>query len=539
MPSPVDNPYYDRAYDFYNQNLKDSAFFNFSRAKDLFVENNDSLNAANCLIVMAIIQKDQGDFFGAQETAVEAVDYLDKENPKHHVYLSTNYNNLGAATSALGDKDKAITFYNQAIKFSSDSALTRTYLNNLGRLYQDKEEYPLAISLYRTVLKNEKKGTKDFARVLTNYATAMWQYDKSYNPLHDFTLALNIRKQQKDLLGQNSSYAHFADYYEKINRDSSLYFARKQYQIANRTNRAEDRVKALKRLIRLNPMDSVTLYFARYQQLIDSIQLARTAAKNQFALIRYEVEKNKADNLRLQKENAEKASRLTRQRAITGSVSLLFLVATVGGSFWYRKRRLRLELETQNKIKASLLKTSRKVHDVVANGIYRVMTEIEYKDKIDREKILDRLEDMYHKSRDISYEAEEYPSLEKPVNQQITDLLKSFASDKHRVLIAGNEAEIWQQIDPDVYDQIKHVLQELMVNMKKHSQAEHVVIRFSVVGADLYVYYKDDGIGFPVDVVHGNGLSNTGNRINNIGGKINFVSEPGKGLKVEVIIPTR
>src|SRR5690606_26850726 len=500
-------------------------------------EHKDSLNVANCLINMAITQKDQGDYFGAQETALEAIDYLNTDNPEHYVYLSTNYNNLGVATNALGDKDRAIDFYNLAIKFAADSALVRTYRSNLGRLYQEKKDYSRAISIYSAILQEENKGTTDFARILTNYATAMWQYQKSYNPVKDLTHALSIRKQKNDLWGQNSSYAYLSDYYEKIKPDSSLYFARKQYAIAKVINSASDQASALKRLIRLSSIDSARAYFAVYHQLTDSIQQARAAAKNQFALIRYEVEKNKADNLRLEKENAQKQRRLVRRRASTCASIFLLLIATGGGSLWYKRRKQRLELEAQHKIKETQLNISKKVHDVVANDIYRVMTEVEYKDDLDREGLLDKLEVIYNQSRDISHNVDQLPVIEVPYNEQISALLRSFATDHRRVSIAGNDAEQWADISKRVKNEVKYVLQELMVNMKKHSQAEQVVVRFEKSDRQLKIFYKDNGIGIPKVKSEGKGLTNTVSRIENLGGEIIFASEPGKGLSITANIP--
>lgn len=528
---------YNEALTYLDRGVADSAFLVFENAKNIFLEHKDSLNVANCLINMAITQKDQGDYFGAQETALEAIDYLNTGNPEHYVYLSTNYNNLGVATNALGDKDRAIDFYNLAIKFAADSALVRTYRSNLGRLYQEKKDYSRAISIYSAILQEENKGTTDFARILTNYATAMWQYQKSYNPVKDLTHALSIRKQKNDLWGQNSSYAYLSDYYEKIKPDSSLYFARKQFAIAKVINSASDQASALKRLIRLSSIDSARAYFAVYHQLTDSIQQARAAAKNQFALIRYEVEKNKADNLRLEKENAEKQSRLVRQRAITGASIFLLLIATGGGSLWYKRRKQRLELEAQHKIKETQLNISKKVHDVVANDIYRVMTEVEYKDDLDREGLLDKLEVIYNQSRDISHNVDQLPVIEVPYNEQISALLRSFATDHRRVSIAGNDAEQWADISKRVKNEVKYVLQELMVNMKKHSQAEQVVVRFEKSDRQLKIFYKDNGIGIPKVKSEGKGLTNTVSRIENLGGEIIFASEPGKGLSITANIP--
>src|SRR5690606_31043506 len=137
----------------------------------------------------------------------------------------------------------------------------------------------------------------------------------------------------------------------------------------------------------------------------------------------------KADNLRLQKENVEKAYQISRQRIWTAMVVVLAVVFLAAGVYWYWKRRQRMEHEAQNRIKAHRLKTSKKVHDVVANGLYRVMAELENQNTIDRESILDRLEDMYEKSRDISYETEELPVTQRDVHEKVAHVRASFATD--------------------------------------------------------------------------------------------------------------
>jgi tetratricopeptide (TPR) repeat protein len=533
----VQNPDIDKAYEYLERGVDDSAFFAFSKAKDIYIEAGDSLNVANCLINMAITQKDQGDYFGAQETALQATNYLDESNPEHYIYLSTNYNNLGAATVKLSDFGQAVTFYELALQFSNDSLNTLIYQNNIAICYQQLKKYDKALRIYVRVHEEIKSSRIEYARVLSNLARTKWLADSTYPAADELLTSLNIRKEENDQWGLHASYVHLTDYYAHTRPDSALWYARKMYEAANEIQSPDDQVYALSKLIELSPEGKAKEYFHTYQLLTDSLHQARAAAKNQFALIRYEVEKNKADNLRLQKENAEKINRLTRQRFFTGSLVFLFILSVLGGRFWYRKRKQRLELEAQHKIKASQLKTSRKVHDVVANGIYRVMSEIENKEDIDREGILDKLEGVYHKSRDISYEAEESLPAEQTYVQQITELLTSFANEQHKVLIVGNESQLWDYVNENVKTEIKHMLQELMVNMRKHSHTDQVVIRFEKTDAQLKIYYKDNGVGMKNVDSQGNGLKNTVSRMKNIEGQITFASELGKGLKVEIAIP--
>ncbi|RKO68527.1 ATP-binding protein [Sphingobacterium puteale] len=535
--SKVNNPDFDKAYLYIDEGKADSSFFFFDKARQVFLDNKDSLGVAKCLVNMAITLKDQSDYFGAQETALQAVSYMTPHDTKHHIYLSTNYNNLGVASAALNQYKPALSFYELALKFSTDSVNTFIYQNNIAICYQNLRDYSKAIQLYETLLRKNNSSSKRFALILSNLARTKWLENKNYNAERELLKALSIRDREKDLVGLNASYAHLSDYYEDKSPALALHYANKMYEVSKKIKRADNEVNAMARLIELTPSGLAKNYFKTYQHLSDSIQLARAAAKNQFALIRYEVEKNKAENLRLEKENTEKQNRLIRQRAITGASIFLLLLAVGGGTLWYKRRKQRLELEAENKVKETQLHLSKKIHDVVANGIYRVMTEIEYKEDIDREGMLDKLEHMYNQSRDISHDVEQKTITEIPYSEQIAELLKSFAADHRRVFIAGNETKLWTNVNKRVKDEIKHVLQELMVNMKKHSQADQVVIRFETSGQQLKIVYKDNGIGMPQEKTQGKGLSNTVSRIESLGGEIIFVSELGKGLSVTTNIP--
>ncbi len=533
--TPVENPYYDYAVEYVEKGKLDSAFIALDQASELFVESKDSLGTAYVFLRIAIALTERNDYFGSQETSLEALRYLNPENERHHVYLSSNYNNLGIATYNLKDFDRALTFYESAITYSSDSSSRLVYLNNIARVYHDKKKFDKAIAIYERILA-QTENKREYARVLTNLTLSRWRKNPDQNVAADFLSALHIREQDQDLWGLNSSYSHLADYYVGREPDSALFYAHKCYDVAKVISSADDQIRALERLIRFSPPDSIPRYFKTYTQLTDSVTAARTADKNQFALIRYEVEKNKAENLRLQQENEQRMLQVSRQRILTACIGLLAIVLLVTGSYWYKKRKQRLELEAQNRIKSDRLRTSKKVHDVVANGLYRVMAEVENRHDIDRDGILDRLEEMYEKSRNISYEAEGAADIQMDYHRQLAELITSFATDSTKVLIAGNDPDLWKSVSKEAKYEIHHIIQELMVNMRKHGRATHTVIRFERYASRLAIHYADDGVGLPSDFKKGNGLINTGNRIKNLHGDINFDSG-ADGLKIRLSFP--
>ena len=484
---------------------------------------------------MAVIQSDAGDYFGSNESSLTSLKFLNKKNHKSFDCLSSNYNELGVNNLNLKNYDDALRYYDLAIQYSNDQASELVILNNKALVYREKQDYLEAIKIYNQILPKNEGNNIEHARALSNITLTKWLQDPRYHAASNFLKALQLRERSDDLWGQNSSYSHLSDYYSKTNTDSALFFAQKMYTVAKKIASPDDQLGALQKLINLSPSLSTKRYFEIYQQLNDSVTVARSAAKNQFALIRYESEKNFNDNLKLQKENTDKKYELIKQQILLFLTCLVLVSSIVTASFWFIKRKKKLTLESQNAIRNSQLKTSKRIHDVVANGLYRIMTEIENQNDIEKEYILDKIEDLYEKSRDISYE--NYLPNHQPFNETISTLLQSFATSSTKILIAGNAPTMWLKVNHGVKFEIEHIIQELMVNMRKHSGASNVGLKFKDNGNQIDIYYTDNGIGLSDAILYKNGLKNTGNRIEVIKGAITFDTKLDKGLKIHISFP--
>lgn len=477
---------------------------------------------------MAAIQSDEGDYFGSQENLLMSLRYLDEKKERDSSCLSSDYNELGTSSLNLKNYEAAIHYYDLALKFALNDGYKLIFLNNKAVVYQKLRAYTKAIAIYNDIIDKNKADKRAYARVLSNRARAKWLQDSSYSAAPEFWEALQIRVAEKDLWGQNASYSHLSDYYTHTHPDSALIYADKMYAISRQLSSPDDELEALQKLLLLGFPNHIQRYFARYQFLNDSLQTARNNAKNQFALIRYDAEKNKVENLRLQQENTERWLQIIQQRIMIygGIVVVAFGVITT--VIWYRKRKKSI-------IREQALKASKKVHDVVANGIYRTMTEIEHNDVIEKDKLLDNLEDLYEKSRNISYDKLEYNSV--PYHDEIARLLGVFKTERISVLTVGNDKLLWESVSKTAKIEVKYVLQELMVNMKKHSAANKVFIKFEKIADEIKIQYTDNGIGFSDEVKKGNGLKNTVSRITSIGGNVIFGSGELKGAKVLISFP--
>lgn len=523
------NIYYDKAFYFLDKKERDRAFYYFNLSKDNFLKNKDTIGIAKCIINMAIIQENGGDDYGSQEMSLSALKYLKTSNKNDLYYLAINYNNLGIINGKLKNYDKSIEFFQKAIYYTDDQINKIIYRNNLANVYRKTTRYNDASMIYNELMR-ENISEKEYSRILTNLAKTKFLQNQNYNPIPEFQKALKIRLKEKDNWGLNSSFAHLADYYTKVQPDSALSYAKKMYDVSKVIESPDDQIEALQKLISLESPQNSKRYFTVYLKLNDSLQTARNKAKNQFALIRYETEKNKSDFLKAKAESAERKNHIIQQYIIIAIIILLLISST----YIFKRRQKILQQEKLLEVKNTELKYSKKVHDVVANGLYHTMIEIQNQSELDKEKILNRIEKMYEESRDIAQDE----IIEKDFYSRFYKMINSYSSDHQRILPVGYKEDIWESLSDNVQSELYYSIREILVNMKKHSQAKWASLKFEKNKYNLTIRYTDNGIGIShLGNKRGSGLRNTENRIDSINGDIIFEKNPRGGLIIQITVP--
>ena len=102
----------------------------------------------------------------------------------------------------------------------------------------------------------------------------------------------------------------------------------------------------------------------------------------------------------------------------------------------------------------------------------------------------------------------------------------------------GFDSFDWSLIEEHKKIMVYRIVQELLVNMKKHSQCSLVVVTIKKNENKIVVDYSDNGIGINKEqLILKNGLQNVENRIKAIKGTINIDATSGKGFKVNFSFP--
>jgi len=85
------------------------------------------------------------------------------------------------------------------------------------------------------------------------------------------------------------------------------------------------------------------------------------------------------------------------------------------------------------------------------------------------------------------------------------------------------------------------VVKEAMNNVVKHSSASEVTLSLSLVEDTLEIRLKDNGRGFDPGTLaqsKRHGLKNMRARVEQLGGRLEATSEPGRGTEIRILLPS-
>lgn len=521
------------AYDFREIEQYDSAFFYYNKAKNTYRILKDSVQVGKKLIEMAKIQYRQADYYGSKESITEALEYLDFK--KDASYWPVAMNELGNNYFALKDYNNAVKSYKKAILNEKNTLHKILYKNNLANVYADNNQETLAIDLLEEVLNNIPSDFDkiEYARLVHNLAVARWKCNNK-DAFEDFQKALKIRRSYKDQWGLLSSYTSLLYYYYETDKKLAIQYADSIIQISKTTHTPNSEKEALTALLQLQPGNQKNK--DRYIFISDSLAKNELKVKNQYAFFRYQNQLEKDQILMLQAQSARRKAELAEQKnqkiIFLGVIGLLILL-TIFIVYYLKQRNFKERLQERHNTEKRI---SQQLHDELANDVFGLMMKMENREH-DTEH-LKLIEDIYTRVRNISHE-------NSPINshddflEDLKNLIKSFNSKEVKIITKGLEDIHWNLLEEEKCIVLYRTINELLVNMKKHSKASLVGLQFLYHKKNIRLSYKDNGVGFPDDLTFGFGLNNTVSRIQNSRGSFNFTSKLGNGISIEILVPAK
>jgi len=565
----IGNAYWDLAYYFQKKTIKDSAFYYYAEALDIYESIGDKSSAGRMYLNMANIQMKIKDYVGSEANTIKAIEHykLLQDNEK----LFRCYNLLGIILGDLKEYDRSLTYYNEALfyldKLPNISTKKASIINNIGVTNRNKEQYTIAIKNFENVLNTNNLYLKRpilYAKAISNLAITKLYNNDTVNVKRLLNRSIEIKRSHNDLSSLASSYYGLSEFniYQK-DTIKAIKNAHEALNLAIESNNNERLLSTLSLLATLD-QNNASKYFQKYTTLNDSLQTEERKQQNKFARIRFETDKFIANNLELESEKEV----LSKQKQIWIGIAIGFFL--LGLSIYIiinqraKNQKLRFDQQQQasnqeifnlmltQKQKVDEVKRmeqkriSEELHDgvlgkmlgarMILTGLNKRATEEAIQEK---SKALGSLQEIENEIRSISHE------LSHSAYQKISNFIDSvetlLANNKNTnigTFFHFNEDENWDSLDSDIKINVYRIIQETYQNSIKHSKCSFFEVTFYRNDEQFNVIMSDNGIGYNINKGRkGIGIRNITSRIDKLNGTFHIDSSEGKGTTISLNIP--
>ncbi|MGC1516679.1 MAG: ATP-binding protein, partial [Maribacter sp.] len=484
------------------------------------------------------------------------------------------YNVLGITQGALGEIEKSLSYYNEALFYLKKDTLNdfkkARILNNIGIVYKNNKQYNKAIENFKTVVSTNGLEMNEpglYAVGLSNLAASKLYNNDTVGINSAFSKAIAIKKKNNQIPSLAGTYFNYAEfkYYAK-DTTLAIEFAKKAEQLSIQSENNEKLLETWAFLAELDK-DNASNYFKKYRDLDDRLQKEERQLQNKFARIRFETDEFIAENVELE---SEKESLFKQKQMWTGIAAGFFLL---GLSIYIvvnersRKQKLRFDRqqqETNQEIFNLMLTQKQKVDEVkrmeqkriseelhdgvlgkmlgarmVLTGLNKRATEEAINEK---SKAISSLQEIENEIRTISHE------LSHSAYQKINNFTDSIAillqnSSTNTPITANfnfNVHEDWDALDGEIKINVYRIVQETFHNALKHAQCTEFNVTFDIDEDHFNIMISDNGKGFNVNKRRkGIGMRNIGSRVLKLNGVWNTHSIKGEGTTITMKFPLK
>jgi signal transduction histidine kinase len=499
---------------FYFSNLMQFAGASANRTIAIAQKINDSALIADAFAFKSYIYEELDSVAAAKSAAMMAKKFFPKF-PKNYKRSLITYSQIINQVAQLYVKlevtDSAYHYnklaFNFALQDNSKRALNMCY-STFGNIFSQKKEYDSALYYYNKSSEN--------CLLNRNYDIILWNkgkeiiiakkdYTKSYKLLIDGFALIDSLK--------------ISSFFQKLfYKDALSVFS---------DNKNANAISLLQqRIIALNTYESKD-----GNKLIQDISQKYVESEN--ALLR------------------SKFATLKSKRTITTFqvLSILLLASLVVLTFYFlyrRKKTKLLEFVAQQKaIEQERIRLARELHDGLGSmlsGIKHSFSSIKNNIQLDNKQDVDfnasieKLNTSIREIRNISHSMMDTDIL---LQNGLENALKDYCRNLNH---PGSMEIVFEGVElrntPLKEEQAFHILrivQELLQNALKHSQATQVIVQVGKHNNQLNITVEDNGVGFDMDKVvlkDGIGLKNITERLKILRGKMDIKSEIEKGTSV-------
>jgi signal transduction histidine kinase len=214
-----------------------------------------------------------------------------------------------------------------------------------------------------------------------------------------------------------------------------------------------------------------------------------------------------------------------------------------------RYRRRLATLAAQQAMERERMRIARDMHDEIGSKLTKIsyMSERAKRELQSGDSVAQKLDSIAGTSRDLLQTLDEIVWAVNPRNDTIASLASYFGSYAQRLLDLAGVAcglDIAEELpehplDPKFRQELFFSFKEALTNIVRHAHATQVWLRIAVRGRRLEVEVSDNGRGFNQSEPRAgsDGLANMKERLKNLGGVCEIVSDAKNGTSVRFSAP--
>ncbi|RUA35097.1 MAG: hypothetical protein DSY77_03420 [Bacteroidetes bacterium] len=557
---------YEKAKQYRRANKLDSAEILYLQITSSKNKHQPSkLLKANALNSLGLLYLSKGEQKKALESYYNSIKISIEINNKSG--LVNTYNNL--ANYYLADNKKiALEYYRKAIDLLSslEEYKKNAVINmNIGLLYSSNDfemmNYDSAVYYYLNALESFQ-ATNDSSNLSLLYNNLGFLYEKKENysaSIENYNKSINLKSELEDLHGLATSRLNLGNVYLKQNRfKESLEQYEKSLELSESIGDSNLKMHLYSNMVKakmgIGAVEEASLLFQKYNNLRDSLFDQDKMEEIKDLETRYETarkeEEIRAQRIAIERENFQKKLFL--------SLSILLVILMLS-TIWFFIQKQKYLKQLKNEEIANM-RTEQELKEL--NAMMHGQEE-------ERNRIASDLHDRLGarlSSIKLLFQSSDIPAAADKVLQNINEAIKETREISHNLstdllsrfgletalkdtIRTINEAEkikadlsiygLQNRLSVDIERNIYHIILELINNTIKHAKANLINLQISQSENEINVFYEDDGVGFDVQNVadSGMGMRSIYARVNTINGAVYFNSKPGGGINVVLSIP--
>ena len=571
-----------------------------NKAKDLYMEAEsllqhvDQAQQVKAAHYRARLWGNYGALLQREDRTNEYVDILLEkviplaERTGDTTLIGNNYQNLAMNLMNLQEYTKADLYYDKALsllgKKENASEERLTLYVNAARNALFAKDYNRSANLLDTasviadIIPNSTYTPMYHAVAGSHYA-ATENYEKAHKHFSEGLLA--AKRLKNEALTATILYDQFKAYQQNgqysqakgkllevlpyIEQASSL--ANKQmvyYELATTT-------------VALNQYEEAVKWYEAYKVVADKLFTNKNRAQILELEQKYQTTEKEKELLKIKSQHQQQTLALQKNRSIAIISASLCILLLLLGFIWYRSQKnkkglleqkeLLLQEELKNHLQESKInlynaisqgeekersRLARDLHDGLGGMLANVKMKLSAvtdhigKQEMDAttipnlQSIIVQLDRSVNELRRVSRNLMPDSLLYRGLEDALKDLCKSMTQP--HIFIDFQSSKLTGNYPHAFMISVYRIVQELLTNALKHSEADQVWVQCSHESDILHLSLEDNGKGFEQSTENleskGMGLSNIRNRVALLNGHIQIDTYPGKGSSFHIQIPT-